>query len=243
MRISLLAHVLLITVSASARAELVIDAFNQGRGLSNGTTMNGGVPLGSTAVDNLNAGIGGTRTSTITGSGTDWREGGYVNSPSNFLNLAPKQSVLRNNVGAGSLKLDYNFATDFDFTNTGQYVLQISLFQGVTPPGTWSYTVTIADGGTATSRSGSVVGGAPPGGVLTLRASDFGPVGLAIASTIDRLTVIVSGPNGGTLSRTNSGTGARIVANPEPASIILLGLTGVGGVLVARRRKKSEQDA
>lgn len=243
MRTLWLVPVLLIAASASARSEMVIDAFNQGRGLSNGTTMNGGVPLGSTAVDNLNAGIGGTRTATITGSGTDWREGGYVNSPSNFLNLTPRQSVLRNNVGPGSLTLDYNFATDFDFTNSAQYVLQISLFQGVTPASSWSYTVTIADGGTATSRSGLVVGGAPPGGVLTFVASDFGPVGLAIASTIDRLTLTVNGPNGGALSRTNSGTGARIVANPEPASLALLGLTGLGGVFVARRRKKSEQAA
>lgn len=243
MRISLALSLLLVATSSVANAELVIDAFDQGRGLSIGTTLNGGIPLGASAIDNLNQDIAGTRTATITGAGTDWREGGYVNNPSNFLNLVSNSHSIRNNVGPGTLTLDYNFATDFNFSQIGQHILQFHLFQNVTPGGTWTYTVTIADGGTSTSLSGSVVGGAPPGGALTLTAADFGIVGLAIAPTIDRITLLVTGPNGGQLGRTNSGTGAKISAVPEPASLALLGVTGLAGVVVARRRKKTTEAA
>ena len=58
-------------------------------------------------------------------------------------------------------------------------------------------------------------------------------------STIDRISLTVSGPNGGVLSRTNVGIGARILAVPEPSSIALLGLTGLGGVIVVRRRRQN----
>ncbi len=224
----------LVLASSVANAELVIDAFDQGRGLSNpGSSMNsGGGPLGSTATDNLNKGIGGTRTATITGFGTDWREGGYVNNPSNFFNLAPKQFALRNTNGAGTLTLDYNFSSNFDFTSGASYVLLFDIFTNVTPGTQWNYTLTIADGGSTAAIAGQAAGGK----ALQVRASDFG--GPVFASTIDRITLVLAGPNGGQILRTNSGLGAKISAVPEPFTLGLLGVTGLFGLVVARRRAK-----
>ena len=220
-----------------SQAEFLIDNFDTGRGLSNGATL-GQPALGSTAMDVTGSGV--TRTATITGSGTDWREGNFNNTPGpSFLNTTANQHSIRNNIGAGSLTLDYAFALDFDFTNTGQQILQFHLFENVTPSGTWNYLVTLADGAMTSTLAGVVAGGNPPRGALTLVASDF--AGLTFATTIDRISITLSGPNGGGLSRTNSGLGARIVAVPEPTSIALLGLTGIGGVLVARRRRKGEK--
>ena len=228
---------LVFCFASVSQAEFVIDNFDTGRGLSVGATL-GQPALGSTAMDIT--GIGVTRTATITGSGTDWREGNFNNAPGpSFLNLVANQHAMRNNNGSGSLTLDYAFASDFDFTNTGQQFLQFHLFETVSPAGTWNYLVTLADGAVTATLAGVVGGGNPPRGAVTLAAGDF--AGLSFATTIDRISITLSGPNGGALNRTNSGLGARIVAVPEPTSIALLGLTGIGGVLVARRRRKGEK--
>ena len=236
MRNLLTVFTVLCFLAPVADAEFVIDAFNQGRGISGSVppgTINGGVSLGSSAVDNLNQGIAGTRTATVTGFGTVWREGGYINSPSNFQNLAARSQVLQNTNGAGSLTLDYNFSSDFDFSSHGSNTLIFDLFQNVTPGAAWNYVIQIADGLSTASISGALQGGL----VLTLKQEDFGTP--AFASTIDRISLTVSGPNGGVVNRTNVGAGARILAVPEPSSIALLGLTGLGGVIVARRRRQN----
>ena len=227
---------LVFCFASVSQAEFVIDNFDTGRGLSVGATL-GQPALGSTAMDIT--GIGVTRTATITGSGTDWREGNFNNAPGpSFLNLVANQHAMRNNNGSGSLTLDYAFASDFDFTNTGQQFLQFHLFENVSPSAAWNYVVTLADGAVTSTLAGAVQG-ATFSGAVTLAAGDF--AGLSFATTIDRISITLSGPNGGGLNRTNSGLGARIVAVPEPTSIALLGLTGIGGVLVARRRRKGEK--
>lgn len=243
MRILLSLTAVLCTITSVANAEFVFDDFSTGRGLSNSAaTMGTGAALGGTAMDAV---AGGTRTATITGSGTDWREGGYNNVANGgpaFLNLTdPNQHAMRNNVGGGTITLNYDLAADFDFTNTATEFLQFHLFENVTPGGTWNYTVEVADGASVASLSGAVIGGSPPGGVLNFEDSDFGAP-LTFASTIDRISIMLSGPNGGGLGRTNSGLGARIIAVPEPSAIALLGLTGIGGVIFARRRRKTEKE-
>lgn len=228
------------TLTSAAQAEFLFDDFDTGRGLSNGMTL--AIPaLGPMGMDAVESG---TRTATITGAGTDWREGGYVNAPGPaFLDLADNQHALRNNIGGGSLTLNYDLAADFDFTNTGNQFLQFHLFENVTPSGTWDYSVTVADGATSETLVGTLLGGTPPGGVLSFEDSDFGAGIAAIAATIDRISITVTGPNGGGVSRTDSGLGgARIIAVPEPSAIALLGLTGIGGVIFARRRRKTEKE-
>jgi len=240
MRTLLSVFAAVVFLTSAAQAEFLFDNFDTGRGLSNGATLVQPA-LGSSAMDAV---AGGTRTATITGAGTDWREGNFNNAPGPaFLNLTPNQQSIRNNIGPGTLTLDYALASVFDFTNIGQQFLQFHMFENVTPGGTWTYDVTIASGASTATVSGTVEGGTPPAGVLTLEDDDFGAAGLAISTMIDRISITLSGPNGGQLNRTDSGLGARIVAVPEPSAIALLGLTGIGGVMVARRRRKSQKAA
>lgn len=128
-----------------------------------------------------------------------------------------------------SIILDYVFATPWTLNPVGQtpMALVIDLFDSVT--GSFTLNVTVRNGG-ASSTAGSVL--VNSAGPKVISSASFG----ANANNITGLTVRLNSLQ--TFS-TTIGSGAYIVANPEPASLILITGTGLVGGWFARRRRKA----
>jgi len=126
----------------------------------------------------------------------------------------------------------YDFTAPQDFTIPQFQALRLNLFQSVSGfPA--SFEVSITDSGTVSSSSGPIaigVGNAPYG---LSTSGDF--LGAANLTMISQLALTVSSTTG--TANLNSQPSS-ITSNPEPASLLLLGLTGSAGGLVIRRRKK-----
>ena len=207
-----------------ARAEFVIDDFQVGRTVIAGLTSPG--------VDVVGSGL--TRTVTATAGSL---AGSVVAIGSGGITVTASGVAAPSNV-----TLSYASASSFSihdaFINN---VLQMNFFNSsLTSAADWLLTVTAS----STAFDGTDPGGpvsltfAPAAGTTYLNGVDFGN-GL-IASNVNNLSF--SFDYTGSVDAAFSGTGG-IVAVPEPASIALLGLTGLGGVIVVRRRKKQEVSA
>lgn len=127
-------------------------------------------------------------------------------------------SFISNFGGTSTIDLLYAFGSPLNTTTSGVVNLSFRVFESVV--GGWTAAVSINGGAFSTATavtSGSTINIVPGVNV----------------SNID-LRLISAG--NGTIS--NPGLKASIVANPEPASLCLLGLTGMAGAFVARRRLK-----
>ncbi|MCR9200670.1 MAG: PEP-CTERM sorting domain-containing protein [Planctomycetaceae bacterium] len=177
----------------------------------------------------LTGDVSGTRTLTrFAGSGFGATSAGG----GSFLNQVTSTSMM----GAVQTRLAYAFDTAIDLHSTGSGIANnpvlFNLFDTVI--GDWEVMITYAsdlfgsvDTGWIAIADGSDIGS------LAVDGRDFGNG--ALASSVDDITIDFRALSLGTIDAgigaQLSSTSAMVTAVPEPTSIALLGLTGIGGVI------------
>ncbi|MCR9200667.1 MAG: PEP-CTERM sorting domain-containing protein [Planctomycetaceae bacterium] len=139
--------------------------------------------------------------------------------------------------------MTYDFATPFDLHSTGSGLaanpLVLDLFDTV--EGAWELVATYTSSTAGASASFAPIAITAPT-VIGLDGRDLGN-GL-LASTVDSVDLVFTATAiGGGGVATFGNTAASIAAVPEPASIALLGLTGLCGTVIVRRRKAKKEIA
>lgn len=216
----LIATLFIAAMAPSANAVMVIDDF------SSAVVLFGPGASGPTAIAPV-GGFASTRTVTSTSGGA--------------LAIAPGTFGFSTTAVGQSVTLAYTGITGaIDFTDPTQSTLGLDIFGalGATITGAFDVMVTLTEGGTSTSLTRNV-SGIVQGRTPNFVAADFPDA--TVIDAVDAITIVLTQSNavgGASFSDTN----AQLVAAPEPASFFLLGLTGLGGVFVARRRRKAQEN-
>ena len=178
-------------------------------------------PTGTALNVALNDGIAGTRTVVATGSSVMTVDG------------AGNGTFTGGLFGGSRIDIDYVFTTSFNMNapGGGLKTLSVDLFDTVT--GDWSLEAFFTNSAALQSNVGPIAVSTP--GARSF-SSTLLPV--AVATDVKSLTLRLKRLTDGAVITFSGGV---VSAVPEPTSLVLLGITGLGGWYAARRRGKKTE--